>query len=263
MIGTTPQPPATSSWFRTVRAHPSAVLLVVQLLGIIVYPFLGSAPVGRAVFSTFALVVLVIAVMAIRLTPALSWVAALIGVPVVVLTICEAALPDNTDIALWSAVFHAVFYFYTAYALIRYMFSDNVVTTDEVFATGATFTVLAWAFAYVYAATQLVWPDSFNAAVNTADPRSWTELLFLSVTTLTSTGLSDIAPIRPHARSFVMIEQIAGMLYLALVVARIMALLSARAARLGVSHEELRAEASILDPSDDPTGGSEPDGAPS
>ena len=35
--------------------------LAVQLLGIVVYPFLNEQPVGRAVFSTFALVVLVIA----------------------------------------------------------------------------------------------------------------------------------------------------------------------------------------------------------
>lgn len=238
------------TWFATVRAHPSAVLLVVQLLGIVVYPFLGNAPVGRAVFGTFALVVLAIAVMAIRLTPALSWVALLIGVPVVLLTVWEAAQPDNETVVLWSAVFHAVFYFYTAYALIRYMFSDNVVTSDEVFATGATFTVLAWAFAYMYAATQIVWPGSFSAAAHSADPRTWTELLFLSVTTLTSTGLSDIVPIRPHARSFVMLEQIAGMLYLALVVARIIALLSARASRANAAAEEATTEASTWEPPD-------------
>ena len=53
-------------------------------------------------------------------------------------------------------------------------------------------------------------------------------MLYLSVTTMTSLGLSDIVPVRPHARAFVMIEQIAGMLYLALAVARIMALTVAR-----------------------------------
>ena len=56
------------------------------------------------------------------------------------------------------------------------------------------------------------------------------ELLFLSFTTLTSTGLSDIVPVLPHARSFVMLEQIAGMLYLALVVPRMVALTTLRIA---------------------------------
>jgi hypothetical protein len=219
------------SWYDAARKHPSAVLLFVQLAGLLAYPFLDDRPAGRGVFSLIALLVLVVAVMAVRMTPALNWISGLLGVPVVVLTIIEVAAPDNDGVALWSSVFHAAFYFYTGYALIRYMFSDDVVTSDELFATGATFTVVAWAFAYVYAATQLVWPDSFTAAIDAGDPRSWVDLLFLSVTTLTSTGLSDIVPVRPHARSFVMIEQIAGMLYLAMVVARITALTFARSSR--------------------------------
>jgi hypothetical protein len=127
-------------------------------------------------------------------------------------------------VALWSAVLHAGFYAYTAYALIRYMFHDEHISRDELIATGATFTVVAWAWAYAYVAVQLVWPGSFTAAQHPDAPRTWVELLFLSVTTLSSTGLSDVVPVLPHARSVVMLEQIAGMLYLAIVVARVTAL---------------------------------------
>ena len=216
------------TWYVAARQHPSGVLLVVQLCGLLIYPFLDDEPIGRAVLSTLGLLVLVIAVMAVRMTPALNWVSGLLGVPVVVLTIVEVAMPDSEQVALWSSLFHAAFYFYTGYALIKYMFGDDIVTTDELYATGATFTVVAWGFAYVYAATQIIWPGSFTAAVEPESARTWTDLLFLSVTTLTSTGLSDIVPIRPHARSFVMIEQIAGMLYIALVIARMIALMTAR-----------------------------------
>lgn len=197
------------------------MLLAVQLAGIVVYPFLGSQPLGRAIFGLIGLLVLGLAVAAVRLTPALTWISIGLGVPLVVLTVLEGVYPHHETIALWSAVIHAVFYLYTGFAFIRYMFADSVITVDELFATGATFTVLAWAWAYLYAATQIVWPGSFTAAVNPEAQRSWMDLLFLSVTTLTSTGLSDIVPVRPHARAIVMIEQIAGMLYLALVVARI------------------------------------------
>jgi hypothetical protein len=207
-----------------VVKHPCADLLLIQLLGILIYPFLGDQPLGRAVFSTLALFVLVLAVMAVRMTPALSWVSAILGLPVVVLTIWEAISPGAESVVLWSSVFHAAFYFYTGYALLRYMFADHVVTTDELYATGATFTVVAWGFAYVYLAIDIVWPDSFSVVASPLDAKAWFEMLFLSVTTMTSTGLSDIYPIRPHARSAVMIEQIAGMLYLALVVARMIAL---------------------------------------
>jgi hypothetical protein len=218
-----------SDWYRAAKGHPSGVLLAVQILGILLYPFMEASGLGRAVFSLFGLVVLVLAVLAVRRTPALNWVALLIGLPVVALTILEVVQSNNDSVSLGSNIFHALFYFYTAYALIRYMFADSQVTRDELFAVGAAFTVVAWGFAYVFAATQIVWPHSFLAAVSPDAPRTWMELLFLSVTTLTSTGLSDVVPVLSHARSFVMIEQIAGMLYLALVVARLVGLTIARA----------------------------------
>jgi hypothetical protein len=50
------------------------------------------------------------------------------------------------------------------------------------------------------------------------------ELLFLSFTVLSSVGLGDIVPLLPMARALVMIEEFAGVMYLALVVSRLIAL---------------------------------------
>lgn len=213
-----------STWFRLAWAHPSAVLLAAQLLGVLLYPYLDDSPFGRSLLSLFTLLFLVLAVRAVRETPAWTWVALLLVAPVVALTILEAFQPDSLPIVFWSSVLHAAFYFYTSYGLLRYLFRDRVVTRDELWATGATFTVVAWAFAYVYAATQILWPGSFTAAVDPSAPRTWIELLFLSFTTLTSTGLSDVIPILPQARSLVMIEQVAGLMYVALVISRVVGL---------------------------------------
>ena len=108
------------------------------------------------------------------------------------------------------------------------MFLDRFVTKDELWATGATFTVVAWAFAYTFMAVQVIWPGSFIAAVDADAPRTWFQMLFLSFTNLTSVGLSDITPVLPHARSWVMIEQVAGLMYVALVISRIVGLTIAR-----------------------------------
>ena len=88
---------------------------------------------------------------------------------------------------------HVPFYFYVSYAMIRYLFHDDRVTRDELFATGAAFTVVAWAFAYVYAAAQVLWPGSFVGATAPTSSRG-SSLLYLSFTTLTSVGLSDVLP---------------------------------------------------------------------
>jgi hypothetical protein len=211
-------------WFDVARRHPSAVLLFAQLLGVVLYPFMGESPTGRAMVSLFGLFVLVLAVWTTRRTPALTWVSLLLGLPVVMLTILEALNPRGETILLWSTLLHAVFYFYTTYGLLRYMFADRRVTPDELWATGATFTVVAWAFAYCYVAVQIVWPGSFIAALSPAAPRTWMELLFLSFSNRTSTGLSDLAPVLPQARALVMIEQLAGLLYVALVISRVVGL---------------------------------------
>ncbi len=216
-------------WFRIPWAHPSAVLLVAQLLGVLLFPYFDNSPGGRALLSLFTLAVLVLAVRAVRATPAWTWVAILLVIPVVALTILEAIDYQNATVVLWSSLFHAAFYFYTTYGLLRYLFRDRIVSPDELWATGATFTVLAWAFAYVYAASQVIWPGSFTAAINPDAPRTWIELLFLSFTTLTATGLSDVIPVLPHARSLSMIEQVAGLMYVALVISRVVGLTLFRA----------------------------------
>lgn len=208
---------------RTIRKHPSAVLLGLQITAVLAYPFLDDSAAGRAVVGVVQVAVVLIAVWAVRRTPALSWVAVTLGGPAMVFTIFEAVAPGTGWVVLVSAIFHVPFYFFVSYAMIRYLFHDDKVTRDELFATGAAFTVVAWGFAYVYAAAQVIWPGSFVAG-DAGDVRPWFELLYLSFTTLTSVGLSDIVPVEDHARSLVMAEQLAGVFYVALVVARMVGL---------------------------------------
>jgi ion channel len=212
------------SRFAAVREHPSAVLLAAQLVVVVAYPFLDGSAAGRAVVGVVQMAVVLIAVWAVRRTPALTWVAVTLGGPAMVLTILEALDPDVDWVVLLSAGFHAPFYFFVSYAMVRYLFQDETVTRDELYATGAAFTVVAWGFAYVYAAAQVIWPGSF-VGIEGAE-QSWYELLYVSFTTLTSLGLSDIVPVVDHARSLVMVEMVVGVFYVALVVARLVGLVA-------------------------------------
>jgi hypothetical protein len=211
---------------RTLARHPSGILLFAQLVVVLLYPFLDESTLGRAVVGVVQMVVVLIAAWAVRATPALSWVAVVLGGPAMVLAVAEAIADDSETVILVSAVFHVPFYFFVSYAMIRYLFHDDVVTRDELLAVGAAFTVVAWAFAYVYAAAQVLWPGSFvsYASPDASIDLPWFELLYLSFTTLTSVGLSDVYPVLDHARSLVMVEQVAGVLYVALVIARLVGL---------------------------------------
>ena len=205
------------------RRQPSALLLAAQLAALVVYPFLEDEGVGRAVFSALGILFLGLVFMSVRATPAFTWVAVLLGGPATVLLVIQA-VTGSTDLLPYSSALEAVLYFYAAWALIAWMLADHEVTKDELFAVGATFTLVAWGFAYVYTVCQAVEPGSFIAAIDPEQDRSWMELLFLSFTTLTSTGLSDVVPVEPFARSMVMIEQLAGLGYVAMVVSRLVGL---------------------------------------
>ena len=101
-----------TGWLPRLWRQPSAVLLAVQLIGVLLYPFMDESPIGRAALSLFGLVVLFLAVRAVRATPALTVIAVLLGLPLIVLTILEALDPLNAQVVLWSSVLHAIFYFY-------------------------------------------------------------------------------------------------------------------------------------------------------
>lgn len=208
---------------RRARDSPSAILLFAQIIAVLAYPLAGNTGVGRIMLGVFGVVVLAIAVYAVRATPALTWVAVLLGIPVVVLTVLEGVYPRNDTVGLVSAVMHALFYAYTAYGLVRYLFEDMWVTRDEIYAVGANFTVVSWMFAYVYMAVQIIWPGSF-VAYQGEGQRTFLELLYLSFANLTSVGLSDVTAVLPFARSFVIIEQVAGVMYVALIIARVVGL---------------------------------------
>ena len=218
-----------SGFVGAVRRHPSAILLLAQLLAVLAYPFSDDSTVGRAFLGAVGTAVVLAALWAVRRTPALGWIAALLGGPAIVFSVLEAFVPDQDWIVLTSALLHAPFYFYVSYGMIRYIFHDDSVTRDEIYATGAAFTVVAWGFAYVYVACQVVWPGSFVGAGG-KDVHPFFDLLFLSFTNLTSVGLSDIVPVMGHARSLVMVQQVAGVLYIALVVARLVGLTVVRQA---------------------------------
>jgi ion channel len=183
-----------------------------------------GSDVGRALFSVFGIAILGLVVMAVRTSPGLTWIGIVLGAPATVVLLIQAISGDDALLP-YSSALEAILYFYAAGALIAYMLEDHEITRDELFAVGATFTLVAWAFAYSFTVYQAIEPGSFTAAVDPSGERSWMELLFLSFTTLSSTGLGDVVPIKPFARSMVMIEQLAGVAYIAMVVSRLVGLL--------------------------------------
>lgn len=144
-----------------LRNTPCLMLLVVQLAGVVLYPFMADNYAGRAAFASFGLLVLALTIFALRATPLFTWVAVLVAAPAAVLLVVSI-VTNNEALFPWSAGFEMGLYTYASISMLAYMLGDVDVTTDELFAIPAVFTLLAWAFAYLFVILQALQPGAFR-----------------------------------------------------------------------------------------------------
>lgn len=214
---------------RVARRHPSAFLLAAQLLSLLVYPLIDDGTGGRVLFGAVALVVVPLAVWVVNRSSFVNTIAWLLAIPAMLLTVL-AVVFENDALLPFSALLEAALYFYAAASLISYMLHDHKVTADELFAAAATFTLLAWGFAYAYFVCQAWYPGSFTG-FEPERQRTWMELLFYSFSNLSATGLGDVLPVNAPARVLTMLEQFAGVGYIATVVSHLIGLTIVRQER--------------------------------
>ena len=206
-----------------VKRYPYACLLVVQLLSIIFYGFMSDSKLSRLIFSCFGLAVPILALLVVYRSPAITWVATILVAPSILLTL-TAGFAEMDGLLLWAQTLQSIMYFYAAISLVMYMYSDDVVTLDELFAAGATFTLLVWGFALAYSVCQQIYPDSLSALVSTEPRRTWMELLFMSFSIQSGTGMGDVMPISGEARVIGIFQMFSAVMYIAIVVSRLVTL---------------------------------------
>lgn len=93
-------------------------------------------------------------------------------------------------------------------------------TRELVFAALCVYLLIGSTFASIYLHIDLIWPNSFsfsNESPMMLASRGF-EALYFSFTTLTTVGFGDIVPLTIRAKSVVMVEEITGVLYLAVLV---------------------------------------------
>ena len=207
--------------------HPSAWLLAAQLLLLLLYAIFDGSHFERVLISVLGTIILVLIVWVIYRSPSVNWIAWVLAVPALALSLMTIVSENSTLLAI-SSFLEAGLYFYAAAGLIAYMLGDYRVTTDEIFAAGATYTLLAWGFAYAYLVVEIWVPGSFVGPLNADRPATFIELLFVSFTNLSATGLSDIVPASTPARVLIMLEQFAGVGYIAVVISRLVGLIGQR-----------------------------------
>ena len=193
----------------------SALLLLILLA-----PLLEDTTRGRMVLNGVSLLVLISGATAIgtgRLPLALGL---LLGGPAAALQ-AAGLLFEKTSLLVLSWGFSAAFYLLVVGYLLTYALRREVLTMDKLYGAAAAFIMLAVLWTYFYGILLVVHPGALTIGGTPISAAPVSTLIFFSVATLTSTGMSDILPLHPIARMLCSLEMIAGVLFIAVLIARL------------------------------------------
>lgn len=189
------------------------------LLLIVAVPFLEDSPRGRIALNLISLLILIAAATAIGRGGMLV-IALLLAAPAAALHVAGYA-SDNALLIILSQACSAAFYFLTVSYLLMYALRREVLTVDKLYGAAAVFLMLGVLWAYFYNILLWLHPGALTmsgAPMSSAAPST---MLYFSFVTLTSTGMSDIMPAQPLARILCVFEMVTGVLFIAVLIARL------------------------------------------
>lgn len=117
-----------------------------------------------------------------------------------------------------------IFLLFVAFAiaqLFAYLMRHGPVTGDKLHAALAVYVLGAFLWAGLYTLLNHINPDSFLVNTARGGLLDFYDMLYFSFTTLTSAGYGDLTPATRRAESLVILEQIAGVFYVAVLIARL------------------------------------------
>lgn len=134
----------------------------------------------------------------------------------------SGAFYDARHIGLGLRTATALGFSFVAMVLIQRVLAAGPVDSEKLFAAVAGYLMLGLAFASVYEALDAWYPKAFIFSAEASRDRD--SLFYFSLVTLSTVGYGDIVPSAPQARVLAVSEAIAGQLYLAILMARLVGL---------------------------------------
>ncbi len=215
---------------RRGRAWRFELLVGVQVAYLLVYPWLGEGlgeerfNLGFAALLTTGL--MFAALWAIADTRRRVWSAGALAA-VALGCILWPSQPGSAVFLTGLAAEAALYLFGTA--VIAYeVFSPGSIGRDTIFGAIGVYGLFGFTWAVLYLILETLQPGSFAIGDARAQHSAWSNLLYFSFTALTTTGFGDVTPVSAPASSLVILEYLTGVLYMAVVVARLVGLYSSR-----------------------------------
>jgi voltage-gated potassium channel len=220
---------------RSARWSPrftAAQLLIAIVLLIVASPFVEDLPGGEGIESVLMTVVLSSAVLVVGGRHRTLWLVALFAGPVIVGKWLYHFQPNLMPPAVYFAMATAFLVFVITH-LLRFVLRAVRIDTEVLCASIAAYLMLGllWALAYSLVAELIPNAFSFNAATISHHGMAGFNSFYFSFVTLSTVGYGDITPVARVARMLAAAEAMTGLLYVAVLVARLVSLYSAPSPR--------------------------------
>lgn len=202
-------------------------LFIMLVVLVSVAPLIYSLPRGALITNLINAFVIVSAVAAVGRSKLSFIVVILLAVPALVFLLLSTTTRQSAYYDM-SLGFNIALYTAAITFLLRYVFDREVMTGDRLSGAAAAYLMIGVLWGFVYTLLDRAFPGSF-AMRGTISPLSPMDLLYFSFTTLSTTGLGDIVPITPQARSACTVEMIIGPLFAAILIARLVGVYPPRA----------------------------------
>ncbi len=187
-----------------------------------VLPALGFGKNDEILYSDFCFSLLLISGVAIAWGhPWLFGFAAFVGSATLAVR-WMAFFTPTLALQLWSGAWSVAIILVIALVLLAQVFRAGPVTSYRLQGAIAVYLLFGVGWAHAYHLTGLLHPGSFNTPAG--EIPSVLDWVYFSFVTLTTVGYGDITPVRPIARTLAMGEALTGQLYLAVLIARLVAM---------------------------------------
>jgi len=205
-------------------------LLGAIILLLVVYPMVGESLKWMLLFGVLNTAVLVSGVFAASHARRTLIVAFVLALPALTLQWLWV-VSHHKNIGLLLIATMMLFYAYTIGHLVSYVLRPGSVTGNKLHGAISAYLMLGLFWAFLYQLIETLVPGSFvNSAEHQQQAVEWRQFVFFSFTTLTTTGYGDIVPVKGHAQSVAILEQLTGTLYVAVLIARLAGLYQAGSA---------------------------------
>jgi hypothetical protein len=211
-----------SSNVRSFTRHKFFLLFLFLLANLILYPYVQNGGFAYFAFRVIGSAAILIAVYAIRLRRTLLLVALLLAVP----ALAERMLLLHADagvLSILNVVLSFVFDVFIVVVIFRRVFANERPDSEAIFGSLCIYLLLGFAFASLYGMVAVIQPKAFYLDPLTnlhAIPNRF-DFIYYSFATMTSLGAAGVVAVSAPARSLSVIEALLGVLYLAVLIARL------------------------------------------